>query len=80
MIERAPGIGKREPIDLVAKRLQNTFGVVCDPIPPIDAGAEHIVDERLDAIRLRARFCLRENLCRRENRARSERAGSARTL
>ena len=49
LIERAPGISKREPIDRVAKRIQNTFGIACDPIPPIDAGAEHIVDERLDA-------------------------------
>jgi hypothetical protein len=76
LIERAPGIGKREPVELVAKRLQDAFGVARDPVPPIDAGAEHVIDERLDAVGLGARLCLRQNSRRSESRRPSKRAGS----
>ena len=74
LIERAPRIGQGEPINPVAKRLQDTLGVARNPVPPIDAGAEHIVDERLDAARFRARGRLRHHLRRSETRTRTKRA------
>ena len=48
LIEPAPSIGEREPIDVVAERLENPLRVARNAVAPIDDGAEHVEDERLD--------------------------------
>src|SRR5262245_14570874 len=74
LIQGPPSVGKGEPIDLVTKRLQNPLGIARDAVPPIDAGAEHIVDERPDPVRCRARLRLRQYVRRSEPPTRNKRA------
>ncbi len=50
LIQRAPRIGKTDPVEVISQRLQDLFRLARDPVAPIDAGAKHVEHKSLYGI------------------------------
>ena len=45
----APGVGKGDPVEVVAEARQDALGLAGDRGAPIDQGAEHVEEQGADA-------------------------------